>query len=433
MKRKSEFGISHLRPKKMKISDNEKTVMEFDDMCDNVIDIILYNLELEDLANISDTNSRLRNMAASIFSRKYGNRLVSFDVFHHYDMDDFSLKIHMCLVTVSQRHKQIIRVSKSNIWFKLLRNFGEFMKFIRIQDIDSIEPKIKIPNVLENLFQYVLKYCTDSLEILELHSCPFFIFNKPLNKLHEFHFLEAIEPRSITLNLMPNIRSLNIHYLPKTLVKHFPKLERITLFLAHDEESLCSFISFLRLNRQITYLRFIGMNPDHRDRVYSSIEEYLTKLKILKMPRGTLKRNAMEPIPTYRLKTIEKFSFWCLNRKFNEYSFEFKELKKIRIHANLSLECIKFLVLNIRKIKTLKIFLNHKYYYDRDAIVKELTQLTELEYIITRSRRMEYILTLKTALGNEWKQIEVKEEKVDFTRSLFKSKFQRISKKVNTN
>lgn len=411
--------------------------------------IILYNLALDDLANIADTNKRLKNISASVFCRKYGDRLISFDAFHYqYDIHELWLEILKQDVLKICKRKKIIGVSKANIWFKLLRNFGEFVKFIRIQCApkESYELKCKLPIALKNLFQYVLQYCTVSLEILELHSYPFFTLNKPLNKHQEFNIRNCFEdigngkPKQWNpelLNLMPNIRSLNMNCDPKTLEKHFPKLERVTLSLNSDKESVNSMISFLRLNRQITYLKLIGIKSDNIDLIYSSIEEILTQLKILKIPDGIV-RQPSESIPTYRLKTIEKFSFFPLNRDFNKYLFEFNELEKITIHANLHLVWVQFLVLNIKKIKILKISLSGKYwwkYTDCNAIVKELTHLPDLEHIVIKYGNMENILALKTALGSEWKQNEIKEYefKLKNAQKEFKTNFQRIPKQNKLN
>lgn len=66
----------HFQMKRWFLSDDENILMEFEGMCDNVINIILHNLDAEDLANFSDTNNRSRNIAASVFFRKFGLALL---------------------------------------------------------------------------------------------------------------------------------------------------------------------------------------------------------------------------------------------------------------------------------------------------------------------------------------------------------------------
>lgn len=171
---------------------------------------------------------------------------------------------------------------------------------------------------------------------------------------------------------MQNIHSLSLFYVPKTLDNHFPKLERVTLkldFIRSDEE-VHSLVSFFRSNRQIKYLKLSIMKPDYNDLIYSAIEENLAQLKMTHY--GTHRRNAMEPIPTYRLKTIEKFSFSCSDRP-NNYSFEFDELKKITFESELNSKWLNFLS-NNKKVKILKIFLANKYCSKKvncNTVVKE--------------------------------------------------------------
>lgn len=160
MKRTSQNEVSDSNSKEAKISDDEATPIEFNDLCDNVINIILCDLELQDLANISDTNSRLRNIAASVFSRRYGNHVISFGVSIEPDSAIRELRIDQLRLF---KNKMIPKIYEITIWFKILRNFGKFIKFIRA-------PRIN----------------TDSLEILNWKFASFgIIFNKTLTKLHK--------------------------------------------------------------------------------------------------------------------------------------------------------------------------------------------------------------------------------------------------------
>lgn len=43
-----------------------------------------------------------------------------------------------------------------------------------------------LPNEIWHLMKYVLKYCSESLEMLDLHSYPIFLLDKPFTKLHTF-------------------------------------------------------------------------------------------------------------------------------------------------------------------------------------------------------------------------------------------------------
>lgn len=147
--------------------DDENTSTKFTDMCDNVIDLIMRELKLEDLANISDTNQRLQNIAASLFSRKFQNHLITFDSETYFDYlretiyGDYVIRFHA--------NQPIVKITDANIWFRLLRNFGKFFYFIRIKgNLMKFELFPKHSKKYVNVNEYVFKYCGDSMEILEL-------------------------------------------------------------------------------------------------------------------------------------------------------------------------------------------------------------------------------------------------------------------------
>lgn len=181
------------------------------------------------------------------------------------------------------------------------------------------------------------------------------------------------------------------------------------------------------------------------DLIYSAIEDNLTQMKNLKifhmepsLPDGTRpNRNEMEPIPTYRLKTIEKFTFDTIYNP-NDFSFEFNELKKLTLGAYWDSRWANF-ILNHKKMKILKFnFSSDSLSENINTIINVLSQLPELEQIIVKHGEMKADLTWKTALGNQWEQTEMKDialkQKLLKSRlDVFKSKFRRIPRKVNEN
>lgn len=416
LKRRSQHEISHLNSKDRKISDDKNTRIEFNDICDNVIDIILCHLKLEDLANISDTNKRLKNIAGSVFSRKHAHRLISFDTYHHsYILSETQLERLEGSDHNYCKHEPIVRIRDANISFKLMRNFGEFIKFIRIQCKWHMR-QTKIPSALENLFKYILEYCADSLEILELQALPYFSLNKPLTKLQNFLAIMCFSNFE-AMELMPNLRSLELAYVPKTLEKYFPNLERVSLTLRSGEEvHLC--ISFLQMNRQIKYLKLFMFRTKYNNLIYSSIEENLTHLKTLKISDGTNTNNAVKPI---RFKTIESFAV-CGPPRLVE-SIEFDNLNKL--HFIFPERNWIHFVLRNKNLKILKFTRLWREKFWLDNIKKLLDELLELEQIIVKLEKEEYLSILKGILGSEWEQIQVEE-----IRAESKSKFRRIHKKL---
>lgn len=288
-------------------------------------------MELADLGNISDTNNCFRKIADSVFTRKYANHLISFDaILYSRGINASEIEFHNSYEDIYCKNKLLIKITDAKIWFILLRNFGKSIKFIRIRcplrHAVRLDPT-KIPNALENLIKYVKEYCADSLEALEMFNYPYFTWDRPFPKLQEFTteccFDFGHEPlttcrmnwNTVTLEFMPNIRSPRLRFVPKLLEEHFSKLDRVILYLEHDED-VHSFIRFLQSNPQINYLSvIIGRHMSkYHNLIYSSIEKNLTQLKVFKITdNGTRKyeENAMESIPRYGFRTVNTFRICC--------------------------------------------------------------------------------------------------------------------------
>lgn len=144
------------------MSNSEETPMKFTKIYDDAIEAILSYLTLEDLANISDTCRRLRNIAGSVFFQKHKNRFISFFVFKHL-YTDYEKESHMSLPIFTCKNRSTTRITDARIWFKLLRNFGESIKFINLYCERDMKSDIKLQGVNE----YIFKYCANSLETLE--------------------------------------------------------------------------------------------------------------------------------------------------------------------------------------------------------------------------------------------------------------------------
>lgn len=333
------------------------------------------------------------------FLRKHAHRLISFDVFHYSrNLNESELEDSQHIIVVYCKQGKIVRITDAKIWFKIIRNFGSSIKYIRIQGFHH-ERDTSILSALQNLNKYIFEFCSDSLVALELRGYPFFTLNKPLTKLQEFFFVNDSFENSETLELMPNLRTLMLRCIPRKLKKHYPKLERVELQLDKDEE-VHSIIPFLRMNRQIKYLKLCLMmfecKEEHNDLIYTSIAENLTQLKTLKL----------EVLHQWRVtfphcfKTVETFSVAARYAQvLSHLSFLISENLRYR----------KPTIQRSKKLKILKLYdLSSKKLLKESDIRKLLNELPELEQINIQSSQKEDYSTLKNILGSEWEQIEIK-------------------------
>lgn len=387
------------------MSDCRKTPKEFNDMCDDVIDEILCRLKLEDLANISDTSKRLKIIAGSVFSRKYANHLVAIDAFDH------SLECRYDERLIMYNDKPIVRISDARVWFKLLRNFGESIKYVRIQSQSERFNEMNIPDAWKHVIKHVFEYSADSLEVLECCAYKYFPLNKPLPKLQKLFGGSPLK----ALELMPNLQSLCISDCPETLARtlatRFSKLENINMYI--DGENVHPFISFLQVNRQIKHLslRSIQVPDSDLGLIYSSIHENLTKLKSLNII-VSFKSKGATGLRSYRFKEIDSFSFLCFgNSDIIQHfeSFEFNDLKFLYLHC-MDAENIhwKHFVLRNKKLKKVKLRHNFQDSVNINIVHFLLSELPELVTIVIQiyTRRDEECKKIeekfKEILGSEW-------------------------------
>lgn len=398
LKRKSQDEYS----KERKICcECKESYTEFNDLTDDVIEMILHRLELEDLTNISDTNTRIRKIAASVFSRKYKDNLISINA----DSRAISFAWRSMLMDpaiIVCKTKPIIGIFDADIWFKLLRNFGKSIKYIRVSSESEVHLKsrgIEEEVSWKNLSKYILEYCCiDSLEILEFGWYNFFFSDNPFTNLQEFFGNSDVPDEA--LKLMPNIRTLSLINVPKTLKTYFPHLEKVALRLETTEAEL--FCSFLHLNRQIKNLKL--QLRGHNELIYSSIIENLPDLKVLKI--HAYYHNATRPISTYRFNSIDKFEYCGFSEtlEIEAESYEFNDLEKLTLKPAFrnNIDWTNYVVRN-RKLKVLKMLPNCNINYP--ILSSKLPELNEIiiNYIYRSTYTDKVMLTkILTRLGKGW-------------------------------
>lgn len=383
---------------------------------------------------------RIRNITKSVFARKYGNCLISIDTFA-MNVNSYACESYMDRDLITFKDRPIIRVTKPIAWCKLLRNFGESIKHIRLHYHKNISDRF-----WQHLVEYVSLYCSASLCVLEVHEGQSLPLYQPLTKLHTFIATGWSPLNQINaFDLMPNLCTLILkrNHCPKSVEKHFPNLEKVEMHLDGAKSGeVHSLISFLRMNRQIKklMLKICTINGNkYTNLIYSSIIENLTQLKSLKITSGVpgLYRygedltNDETPIPNYHFKTIDTFGYRANNCQRKEY-FTFNNLKKLilgQVNAYSEMDVINFIQSN-RTLKILKLTEIHSWQYTSTFIPnfrQMLTKLPELMTIIIKTVEKSIVEDIwNKVLRAEWKlthEAECKNEK-----SYNKLKFSREKK-----
>lgn len=376
-------------------------------------------MALDDLASVSDTHTRFKNIARSVFARKYGNCLISIDTFA-INANSYENEIHKDTDLIAFKDRPIVRVTDPRAWCKILRNFGESIKYIRLHHHRNISDCF-----WRYIIEYISSYCSASLCVLEVHECQSLPLCQPLTKLHTFIAtgwspLSQIE----ALELMPNLYTLNLkrNSCPNSIEKHFPNLEKVELHLdGANNVQVHSLISFLRTNKQIKKLKLkiCTINgTKYTDLIYSSIIENLTQLKSLEITSGIPGQHrygrhlidATTPLPNYWFRSIDTFGYRANNCQGKEH-FEFNDLKKLilgQVYAYTEMDVINFILRN-EKLKILKLTEIDLWHYSNTFIPnfrKMLTELTELVEVIIQPAKKSLIEGIwNKVLKVEWKLI----------------------------
>ncbi|XP_055325920.1 uncharacterized protein LOC129579778 [Sitodiplosis mosellana] len=405
------------RKMKHENSSSHKIPKKFDDMCDYAIEMILSYLELADLANISDVSKRLQTIAKSIYSRKHAHRLICID----------ALQFHLDTVSISFfcKIKPIIRINDAKVWFKLIRNFGESIKYIYVHsdNYSSRWHERNTPSSYKYVIEYILEYCADSLEVLEFFAFPFLPLNKPLTKLKKF-IGHTRDVSFDAIEYMPNLNYLFLSCIPITLErKCFPHMDEFRTTLK-SRKDVDSFISFLHMNRQIKKLWLAFPSDDSFDLIIPSLNEILPELKTLKIQANY--KSKRDRIPFSRFKTIDTFS--CSGSSPEKFygSFVFNDFKRLSFSPIQDSSDVSWmnLTLHMKNLKILKI--RSKIFIKNCQIL--LSELSELELIIIQFSTQHENNVLTQIFGNQWKQILMERNELYSGGSfgdIYKLKFQR--------
>lgn len=402
-----------------------------EDFCDDGIEMILNFLEWEDLLNIADTCTRLRNIARSVFSRKYQHYVFVIDTFNECEIE-----------LQPFQHKPVAMIVNAKVYLKLLRNFGESVKYLCVYFVPFMKwrslfsyaeycpipyVEMRLPTPYKYVSSYVMQYCADSLEGLHLNNFPLTCC-KSFSRLK---YLSCLGSRIVGEGMLPPILStLRTEYPPTRI---FPNLEIVSVVLC-DQQQNDLFVSFLKFNPQIKSLTVVSKCADENcnddELVISSINKFLPKLKYLNI-LFDLRITSPSPFclfddprlltpltQNYRFKTIEEFEFQCITPSIRGLAnvavrLYFDDLKKLTLGYfdenamnwnETEMEILSEIIFRNKKLKSLT-FVSPSIRRSSTTIEivrKLLSELLELEEICIHGVSKETDKMLREILGSEW-------------------------------
>lgn len=378
------------------------------DICDDAIEIILKHLNLEELVNCADTNKRLNQIAQSVYSQKYRDCVLWFG------NED---KGH----DITEKH---IRIDITAICFKLIRNFGKFIKTIEVgyvADLNVEDELNKNAARYKNMNEYVSEYCADSLEEITLFDFPFFKMNKPMKKLQKFcvhdHLINRKNRSAYleSISCMENLRCFMLESykigIPKALENYIPTLEEIYLKLYYYSD-MDTFIQCLKMNQQIKKLHLNHQVGLRDNEILLSIANG-SQIKELKL---SLRRSdPFQNVQNCRFRTIEIFTFELITlNAVKDLTFDvLKELyygsdfrcKKLYFDLTSISSCFMDFALRHKKLK--KIQFKNNFITNVD-LCKLQDELPELEEIVFNCVEEPMLKVLQKHFNRGWITIEIK-------------------------
>lgn len=209
------------------------------------LEIAFKYLSLDDLLNVANTNTHLRNAAKLAFASKYRKKRIN--------------------VQWTESIPGIADEGYLKMSLRMLRCFGELISSL---EVSCYFVNDKSDTFLQRLLDYVSEYCATSLTELVVNRCPKGAWDRvqtPFQSVRNVFLNSSRSIRGDNLNrLFPEMRQLNLGYLcsvyPLTdLDHHYPNMEEINIsddpafFLNCNETD--AFESFFRLNPQIRSLK----------------------------------------------------------------------------------------------------------------------------------------------------------------------------------
>lgn len=318
-----------------------RSKIQFNNLIEDVQYLILYHMNLTELVQMAQTNSRMYSMAKEVFAHKYRDHTI----------DISSNGLHR------PHHKRVI-ITDINSAESILKYFGSLIKKLAI--VNSTFTKSVSKALCKLVNEYVLGTVTH-LDLDFLKEDTLQQFTSPFNEVEELNILlfeNIYHENTMPLNQMfPKLRSLFIGALGGTDYKlidlNFPNLFYININLNNIFHQREQVKSFLQKNKQIKhvesmYCPYYFMCELHEIlpdiellTLTDNIKGLSQPLRFERMKHFKTKSRSIEQLHLLEFPHLQSFDVRCDDDNFDalkNYLSNIRNISKFHISAHMSID-----------------------------------------------------------------------------------------------
>lgn len=374
---------------------------------------IFKHLSINDLLNVVDTNTQLRQAARFAFVGKFGGRVV-----------------HLC--SRGTRKLQSFNIFDNFIWIsdlltclKVIRNFGQSIPALNVCYYGVPEAH------RTELDRYINKYCVESLVDLEYGGESLKNLTNPFPNVKTVAFFGNLQCDQLEIHrCFPNVETLKLtnSSSAQSINTHFPHLKHLQIHNERNSIKIDDLLGCLRSNAQLQSLRTFNIffNPE----CLQATNE-CPQLKSLSVMMGSAFSNHFGEI-SVNSKNVTKFETdgsYLKQLHSSKVSLSFDQLEELIIHKPLSQTVLDFITKHqsvtkftyygwkkedfndeqpllvlaqaFPSLTDVSFYLNTFLVDDAVEFVKECKSLQSF-FIFSLDQKMEYKL-MENCLGNAWR------------------------------
>lgn len=297
--------------------------------------LILEQLSLPDLFNISSTNHYFHDLALDVFRRKYGKQ--SFEIFGSFFDEPFENVYETDISIIIEDFDWIL---------KIFQTFGRYISLIRIW-----YEKILSDDKLHQLNKILSEFCSETLTEMifdEMKVDALNDFQKPFTNVKEIELVGKIDKfgsRYLSFSeLFPNVENLILGYLQvndrESLQFKLPFLKSITVVLLNiNGLQLDDVEKFIKLNPQIKCVRFRYFPS----KILPILSENLPNVESLEVPFGFKDEDVFDVENEMHFKNVKNLDIQCDSKIFLKMKFQHLEKIRLSCYQQISNEWIDFI------------------------------------------------------------------------------------------